>query len=145
LSAQKSAPTQKRVRYNSAMESSAWKYHSDTGLIESPTGFALGESYSGNGAGLNNPAMESVHNVGPIPRGKWMIGQFFDDPGGKGPVVAHLVDCDGTETFGRSGFMIHGDNSALNHSASEGCIVAPRFIRDQIRAGLLTCSVLEVV
>ena len=32
------------VRYNSAMESSAWKYHSDTGLIESPTGFRIARS-----------------------------------------------------------------------------------------------------
>jgi hypothetical protein len=41
--------------------------------------------------------------------------------------------------------MIHGDNQALNHSASDGCIVAPRFIREQIRDGLSVCSVLEVV
>ena len=133
------------VRYNSAMGSSAWTYHSDTGLIENPTGFMLGGGYSGNGAGLNNPAMESVHNHGPIPRGLWMIGLFSDDPGGKGPCVAHLTPFDGTETFGRSGFMIHGDNSALDHSASEGCIIAPRFIREQIRDGLSVCSVLEVV
>ena len=122
-----------------------WKYHSDTGLIESPTGFAMGEGYSGNVAGLNNPAMESVLMHGPIPRGAWTIGEFFDDPGGKGPGVAHLAPEPGTETFGRSGFMVHGDNQALNHSASEGCIIVPRFIRDQIRAGLSVCNVLEVV
>ena len=124
---------------------SAWTYHSDTGLIESPIGFKMGEGYSGNGAGLNNPAMESAPMHGPIPRGAWTIGEFFDDPGGKGQVVAHLTPIEGTDTFGRSGFMIHGDNSALDHSASEGCIVAPRFIREQIRDGLSVCSVLEVV
>jgi hypothetical protein len=123
----------------------SWTYHSATGLIESPTGFRMGEGYSGNGAALNNPAMESVQMHGPIPRGQWTIGDFFHDPGGKGPVVAHLTPCDGMETFGRSGFMIHGDNHALNHTASEGCIVAPRFIRDQISAGLSVCNVLEVV
>ena len=133
------------VRYNSAMESSAWKYHSDTGLLESPTGFKLGDGYSGNGAGLNNPSLESVPMHGPIPRGRWLIDPFHDDPGGKGPVVAHLVPIEGTDTFGRADFMIHGDNQALNHSASEGCIVAPRFIRDQIAAGLSVCNVLEVV
>jgi hypothetical protein len=145
LSARIFAPTQKSVRYNLAMESSAWKYHSDTGVLESPTGFKLGDGYSGNGAGLNNPAMENVPMHGPIPRGSWTINPFFDDPDGKGPVVAHLTPCVDTQTFGRSGFMIHGDNSALNHSASEGCIVAPRFIRDQIAAGLSVCNVLEVV
>lgn len=122
-----------------------WMYHQATGLIESPTGFKLGEAYSGLGAGLNNPAMESVPMHGPIPRGAWTIGPFFDDPGGKGPIVAHLTPCEGTETFGRAGFMVHGDNSAYDHTASEGCIVAPRFIRDQIRAGLSVCSTLEVV
>ena len=73
------------------MEIHAWKYHSDTGQIESPTGFKLGDGYSGNGAGLNNPAMESAQGHGPIPRGSWTIGPFHDDPHGKGPVVAHLA------------------------------------------------------
>jgi hypothetical protein len=82
---------------------------------------------------------------GPIPRGAWTIGLFFDDSGGKGPVVSHLTPRDGTETFGRSGFMLHGDNSAADHTASEGCIVAPRFIREQIAAGFSVCNVLEVV
>jgi hypothetical protein len=145
VSARIFAPTQKSVRYNLAMESSAWKYHSDTGVLESPTGFKLGDGYSGNGAGLNNPAMENDPDVGPIPRGSWTINPFFDDPDGKGPVVAHLTPADSTETFGRAGFMIHGDNSALNHSASEGCIVAPRFIRDQIAAEVSVCNALEVV
>jgi hypothetical protein len=76
--------------------------------------------------------MESVHNHGPIPRGAWTIGPFHDDPGGKGPVVAHLTPIEGTETFGRAGFMIHGDNKALNHTASDGCIILARSLRQTI-------------
>ena len=40
----------------------------------------------------------------------------------------------GTNTFGRGGFLMHGDNSLLNHTASEGCIIAPRGIRDLVAA-----------
>jgi hypothetical protein len=34
--------------------------------------------------------------------------------------------------FGRDGFLIHGDNSAMNHTASEGCIILTRDIRQRI-------------
>jgi hypothetical protein len=36
--------------------------------------------------------------------------------------------------FGRSDFYIHGDNPALNYTASEGCIILARPIREQIAA-----------
>jgi hypothetical protein len=36
------------------------------------------------------------------------------------------------DTFGRSDFFIHGDNAQLNHSASDGCIILVREIRQQI-------------
>ena len=81
------------------------------------------QGYSGKGVGLNNPNFQWQHDVGPIPQGRWVVGKFFDDLGGKGPVVAYLSPADATETFHRSGFMIHGDNSEHNHSASEGCII----------------------
>jgi hypothetical protein len=32
--------------------------------------------------------------------------------------------------FGRSGFFCHGDNPAENQTASDGCIVAARPIRE---------------
>jgi hypothetical protein len=50
------------VRYNSAMESSAWKYHSDTGLIESPIGFALGEWTEINAHGERLATIEVRYN-----------------------------------------------------------------------------------
>ena len=111
----------------------SWKFYPLSGMIKAPSGAFLGTGYSGNGQGLNNPAMENVHNIGPIPRGAYYIGDFFDDDGGKGPTVCDLVPCSETETFGRCGFMIHGDNKKANHTASEGCIVAPRFIRDAMK------------
>jgi len=120
-----------------------WKYEQKSGKFINPTGSSVCIGYSGNGAGLNNPAMQQVHKVGPIPQGMYSIGTFFDDPE-KGPIVAHLTPLpgSGTDTFGRDGFMIHGDNRAANHSASEGCIILPHPIRESIMAS--SDRVLEV-
>ena len=92
--------------------------------------------YSGFGNGLNNPAMQDIPDVGPIPQGKYIIGAFFDDysrptHNGKGPLVCHLTP-DQHTALGRSGFMIHGDNVQLNHIASHGCIILARFAREAI-------------
>lgn len=110
-----------------------WTYDSSNGNLSHDGNF-IGVGYSGNTTGLNNPAEENVVAVGPIPRGSWTIGAFFNDPGGKGPIVAHLTANPGTDLFSRDGFMIHGDNAALNHSASEGCIILARPYRQQISA-----------
>jgi hypothetical protein len=111
-----------------------WKYSQSTGKLTSPTGSVVAIGYSGRGTGLNNPAAEMQEGVGPIPRGEWTIGGFFDDVGGKGPIVARLTPAAGTETFGRSGFMVHGDNAEANHTASEGCIILPRATREMLMA-----------
>jgi hypothetical protein len=34
--------------------------------------------------------------------------------------------------FGRSGFLMHGDNIRLPGTASEGCIILPRDLREAI-------------
>jgi type VI secretion system (T6SS) effector TldE1-like protein len=90
----------------------------------SRNGVLLDVVYSGNGAAMNNPEMQNQKGHGPIPQGMYTIGKFFDDPGGKGPVVADLIPDPENEMYGRSGFMLHGDNPLMNHSASDGCIIA---------------------
>lgn len=88
--------------------------------------------YSGNGDGKNNPAKQDVHNVGPIPQGEWtIVGEPFDTTT-HGPFVLRLEPKDGTETFGRSGFLIHGDSVTHPGTASEGCIILPRIMRQTI-------------
>lgn len=105
-------------------------YEQSTGKLRG-TNSLLANAYSGNGEGLNNPALQDVHNVRPIPQGLWHMDELIEYDGEKGPHVIALSPCEGTETFGRSEFRIHGDNDLMNHSASEGCIVAPRFARDR--------------
>lgn len=108
-----------------------WTFNSANGNL-SFNGELVGAGYSGVREGLNNPAMNNVPDVGPIPSGMWVIGEFFNDPGGKGPIVARLTPEPETVTHGRSSFMIHGDNSEANHTASEGCIILQRPYREQI-------------
>jgi uncharacterized Zn-binding protein involved in type VI secretion len=112
----------------------AWTYEQSTGNLTDPNGTLLGQGYSGNGVDLDQPTDQNVPCHGPIPQGQWAIGTFFDDPGGKGPIVCHLTPAPETVTFGRSGFMIHGDNAAANHTASEGCIILARPFREAIAA-----------
>jgi lipoprotein-anchoring transpeptidase ErfK/SrfK len=106
-----------------------WTYHQSTGQIEHD-GRAVGLGYSGHGDGLNNPDMEEVHDVGPIPAGSWNIGDPEDSPK-LGPEAIPL-DPVGHDAHGRTGFFIHGDNMQMNHTASDGCIILARSIRDQI-------------
>jgi hypothetical protein len=110
-----------------------WQFEITSGNLTEPDGTLAGTGYSGHGEGVDNPADEQIPDVGPIPEGQYTIGTFFDDPGGKGPVVCHLYPMPGTDTLGRSGMMIHGDNSEHNQTASHGCIILARPLREAIR------------
>lgn len=88
-----------------------------------------GRGYSGRADGRNNPDMEHVRSTGPIPKGKWKIGEAFDHKL-LGPCCFRLTPV-GHTAHGRSAFLIHGDNKI--NDASEGCIVAGRTIRHRIR------------
>lgn len=90
-----------------------------------------GSGYSGFGAGKNNPAMQAVADTGPIPVGQWEIGPPHDTPS-HGPYVMALTPSAGTNTFGRSGFLIHGDSIAAPGTASHGCIILGRALREKI-------------
>lgn len=87
--------------------------------------------YSGTGRGLNNPALQAAIGIGPIPQGHWTITDRRDSPN-TGPCTLTLVPDPGTETFGRSEFRVHGDSVAHPGTASHGCIVLPRAVRDAI-------------
>lgn len=94
----------------------------------------VGTGYSGFGDGVNNPEMEADADVGPIPRGSWKIVAWHDDYEDKGPCVAQLSPVD-QDAYGRSGFLIHGDNEAMDRTASHGCIILGPAIREKLRAG----------
>jgi RHS repeat-associated protein len=91
----------------------------------------LGHGYSGNGEGWNNPDYQYHENVGPIPEGTYDIGSQRTSAN-TGPAVMDLTPRSGTFTNGRTDFQIHGDNGLNNNSASQGCIVGSRKLRDAI-------------
>ena len=89
--------------------------------------------YSGAPEGKNNPAKQSVPMVGPIPQGTYVIGTPFDSPE-HGPHAMHLSPDPANDMFGRSGFLMHGDSIEHPGCASEGCIIMPRDVREQVSA-----------
>jgi len=108
-----------------------WTYEQFTGNLFHD-GELVGRGYAGMGEGKNSPAHQSQKDVGPIPQGMWLIDQFFNSAQ-FGPIVCHLWPKAGTETFGRSGFLIHGDSSAHPGLASHGCIVMSNVARAAVR------------
>lgn len=93
--------------------------------------YVLERGYSGRGVHLNRPDAQQLVGQGPIPRGTWIIqkARYHDR---LGPVSIPLAPLDGRDTFGRSGFYIHGDNRRGDKSASSGCIILSRAMRDMI-------------
>lgn len=102
-----------------------WTYCQRDGELSLDNSFE-GTGYSGTGEGRNNANAEKIEGIGPIPRGLYRIGSAYDHPH-LGPCVMNLDPEPGTETFGRSLFRIHGDNS--RHDASHGCIILGPAIR----------------
>ena len=117
-----------------------WIYQQRTGIVEHD-GEYIATGYSGMDEGKNNPDLEHVSSVGPIPRGRYVISQPQDTEH-RGPCVMRLIP-DGEAPYGRSGFEIHGDSIKAPGSASTGCIILPRVVREQIGQG--TDNILEVI
>jgi RHS repeat-associated protein len=126
-----------------------WVYDQSSGQLthfpftfaETPTALSMANvasdyqenGYSGYGVGKNNPAMEDVESVGPVPAGRWIIGNAFNGPLGKPEF--RLSPAPGTDTHGRSAFLIHADSSKHPGQASEGCIVCSQTARRKIAQG----------
>ena len=106
-------------------------YAQTTGML-AHDGVPVGMGYSGHAEGRNNPTMQAVHNVGPIPQGLYAIGPPHDTPT-HGPHVMALTPV-GHNALGRSGFLMHGDN--VKHDASLGCIIMLRTVRDLVSASV---------
>lgn len=102
----------------------AWLWLSRYGLLGGPSGLLAAVGYSGHGAGLNNPDLANVVDVGPLPDGDFSIG---DPVNGThlGDGAMPLTPLPGTNTQGRTDLWLHQDNVQHNESASEGCGVLP--------------------
>jgi hypothetical protein len=112
-----------------------WTYHQVSGAMVRPDNSLAATGYSGHGQGKNDPNSESIHDLGPCPRGMWRMevikgidGEACDYEGKKQPVI-RLHPKPGTNTYGRSGFLVHGDSVSEPGTASLGCIIQPHNIR----------------
>ena len=106
----------------------AFSYIGDGNII-----FPIGVGWAGNGPGKNNPDMQDVHDVGPLPRGLYDIGDPENNPH-TGPYSLRLTPHPENEMFGRSDFLIHGpalDPSRFGQE-SKGCAILVRPDRERI-------------
>lgn len=108
-----------------------WTYHQLSGLLEH-NGQEVDFGWCGCQDGINIPGMQAIPNVGPIPRGNYTIIGPPQDTTTHGPFVLKISAKPGTNTFGRSGFLIHGASSSSPATSSEGCLIFPRATRQKI-------------
>jgi hypothetical protein len=95
-------------------------------------GKVLARGYAGHGAGLNNPGLQGLRNVGPIPTGRYTIGKFttFRNMPYSMPLTRVGPQPAGPS---RGGFWIHAGRKDGAPTASRGCIVVPPA---EVRAGI---------
>jgi hypothetical protein len=103
-------------------------YEQKTGRLLDANNKLLATGYSGFGKGKNNPLLQTVRNVGPIPIGEYIIGEPYNGDR-TGIFTLPLTPIKGTKICGRSGFAIHGDSKAHPGTASNGCIIVPNAAR----------------
>lgn len=91
--------------------------------------------YAGHGPGVNNPGMQNVPGIGPLPQGDYTIAAMRNNRTGSGRVLRNSMRLEpdaGNEMYNRDGFLIHGDNNRHDRSASEGCIILGSDARKRI-------------
>lgn len=92
----------------------------------------LAVGYSGARGHINHIPSVSIRSKGPVPPGTWYLARAPWSR--RGPQVISLTPDVATQTYGRTAFLIHGDNKRQNQTASAGCIIMPRHVRDVIAA-----------
>lgn len=95
----------------------------------------MGTGYSGMGFARNKPAYCYLVAQGPIPKGWYtMTGPFDnyvnDEKHHLGSIVFKLAPDKDNQMFGRTGFLLHGNNRT--NDASRGCIVMGPGIRSHV-------------
>jgi Protein of unknown function (DUF2778) len=114
-----------------------WSFKQSTGELFNGSGEVVATGYAGgncgnNPDGVNNPSAQDQHSVGPLPQGIYMM-TGVSETSHVGPYAIILSPSSDNEMFGRGDFRIHGDRTnGPAKSASEGCIIMPRAIREKI-------------
>lgn len=110
-----------------------WYYFISSGVFSRPfDDTPLFAAYSGRGVSRNNVDHVGLRTFGPTPPGMYRALAPRDHPR-LGPVAIPLEPHRSTDTKGRSGFFIHGDNRT--NDASTGCIIVQRSARLLVAPG----------
>ena len=110
-----------------------WTFEQRTGKAIDPSGKLVATGYAGgncgkNQEGKNNPDMQNVKSIGPLPRGIYTLRTPVDHTH-LGPFAIPLIPDVTNEMFGRGDFYVHGDTTPSGN-ASEGCVILPRWVRN---------------
>lgn len=108
-----------------------WTWKQAEGALYTASGGLFTHGYSGALLGKNNPAMQDLLAVGPIPQGRYAVHAPHDTET-HGPYVLGLQPSLENRMFGRSAFLIHGDSVHAPGTASKGCIVISKMARMSI-------------
>lgn len=110
----------------------SWKFEQSTGKLTGPKNQTVW-GWAGQGEGRNNPTWQQVHGKGPLPVGKYTIGDPHDSPH-TGPFTMNLTPSPSNTMFGRGDFRIHGAAKTNPELSSEGCVIMDRQVRESIWA-----------
>lgn len=103
-------------------------YSQKTGRLSDEKGHLIGQGWSGQLGGYNEPLLQSVASIGPLPVGMYTIGEVYTHEH-LGPIVMNLEPDKYNTMYGRSLFRIHGASSQHPELSSHGCIIMPRVVR----------------
>lgn len=110
-----------------------WTFAQTSGDLTAADGTVYRGGWAGHSEGRNNPKYQDVANMGPLPQGRYTIGNPYDNPH-TGPYTLDLTPDPGNTMFGRSLFRIHGAAFTHPDMSSDGCIIEPRDVREKIHA-----------
>jgi len=108
-----------------------WQYKQTTGELRDGQGNVVAKGYSGKGEYKNKHEAQGVVGMGPIPVGCYTINPPHQSLK-TGPYAMDLVPDAANTMFGRSAFQMHGDSLRNPGTASSGCIIMPRAIRERV-------------
>ena len=109
-----------------------WVYEIRTGrMYKDGSAVVVGIGWAGQGAGKNNPDMQGVENIGPLPVGFYTFTEPYDNPK-TGPYTMNLIPDPKNNMLGRKDFRIHGAAFVNPELSSEGCIIQPRSVRSML-------------
>ena len=108
-----------------------WTFEQLTGRLINDAGDVIGIGYAGKGAGKNNPQLQNVEDIGPLPQGMYTIGAPVNDSV-VGRFAMRLWPAQENQMFNRANFFIHGDNPKHIGQSSDGCIIMSLDVRQQL-------------